>query len=172
MANTVTTIHLSFSAFHIINAMANLLRSAKSGYEWSSHELEAFNIIVRDVPIPAFFAAQDLPPSPVEETALWTLERDTPEGELSEMESDFFFYMKAVEESESLESAVDDFAYCLLRILGFTSKNRKIRQRPPMHFVMSGQKVDACADITLVDGRSFVLLVQEDKARPYAPNHL
>lgn len=154
---------LSHSSLRTQTAMANILRSAKSANEWGNNELEAYNIVIQNAPVPAFFATQNLPPSPIAGTTVWNVERETPDTELSELESDFFFYMKAVEETESLESAVDDFAYFLLRMLGFTSKSRKIRQRPPMHFVMCGKRVDACADVTLVDGKSYLLLVQEDK---------
>jgi hypothetical protein len=63
--------------------MASLLRSAKSGSDWSDNELLAFNIQVVDASIPAFFNTHELPPPIASATILnnmgkpdWPLVKD------------------------------------------------------------------------------------------------
>lgn len=53
---------------------------------------------------------------------------------MSKDELNFFFYLDTIEEKKSVESAVDDFASFLLDLLGFTSRDLFIRQRPALNF--------------------------------------
>jgi hypothetical protein len=63
------------------------------------------------------------------------------------------------------ESAVDDFAAFLLRMLDYDEPERVVHQRLEIGFMMCGQKVDAKPDVVIMDGDDYILLVQEDKVR-------
>ena len=141
--------------------MASLLRSAKSGSDWSDNELFAFNIRVANATIPAFFNITELPPPTVSATILNNM--DKPDGPLMKDDRLFFQYMKLAEKSRSPESRVDDFAAFILRILNYDDEDRVICQRTEISFPMVGQRVDAKTDVCLMDELEFLLLVQEDK---------
>ncbi|KAJ8474027.1 hypothetical protein ONZ45_g16091 [Pleurotus djamor] len=64
----------------------------------------------------------------------------------------------ALQEGE--KSAVDDFAVVLLRFLGYEGEDYMIRHRKEMGFVMGKEKVDATADLTIVDDTHCYLVVQ------------
>ncbi|KAL0945774.1 hypothetical protein HGRIS_012063 [Hohenbuehelia grisea] len=61
------------------------------------------------------------------------------------------------------KSAVYDFGVALLRLLNYEGDNTMIRQRKEMSFMMGGKKVDAEADLTIVDDNYCYLVVQENK---------
>jgi hypothetical protein len=94
--------------------MESLLRSAKSGSDWSDYELLAFNIRVADASVPAFFNTAELPPPTVSATILNNM--DKPDGPLMKDDRLFFQYMRLVENPRSSESRVDDFSAFILRI--------------------------------------------------------
>jgi len=141
--------------------MASLLRSAKSGSDWSDNELLAFNIRVVDASITAFFNTPELPPPTVSATILNNM--DKPDGPLMKDDHLFFQYMRLVENPRSPESRVDDFAAFILRILNYNNEDRVICQRTKISFPMAGQRVDAKTDVCLMDELELLLLVQEDK---------
>ena len=60
--------------------MASLVRSAKSGSDWSDNELLAFNIRVVDANIPAFSNTNELPPPTASAIILDNM--DKPDGPL------------------------------------------------------------------------------------------
>lgn len=107
--------------------MANLVRSAKSGRNWSDNELFAFNIRVIDAEVAAFFNTPELPPSTV--SAMILANVDKPDRPLMEDDRLFFQYMNMVENPRSSESRVDDFFAFLLRIMNFDDQDRVICQR-------------------------------------------
>jgi hypothetical protein len=141
--------------------MASLLRSAKSGGDWSDNELLAFNIRVVDASITAFFNTPELPPPTVSATILNNV--DKPGGPLMKDDRLFFQYMRLVENPRFPESRVDDFTAFILRILNYDDEDRVICQRTEISFPMAGQRVDAKTDVCLMDELEFLLLVQEDK---------
>ena len=67
------------------------------------------------------------------------------------------------------ESFVDDFAAFLLRMVNFDQGRRVIQLRKEMGFEMCGQRVDANADVCVMErpgmNGKYLLLVQEDKVR-------
>lgn len=116
--------------------MANLLRSAKSGSDWSDNELLAFNIQVVDASIAVFFNAPELPQPTVSSTILNNM--DKPDGPLVKDDRLFFQYMGLVEKPRSPESRVDDFAAFILRILNYDNEDRIICQRTKISFPWPG----------------------------------
>jgi hypothetical protein len=105
--------------------MANLVRTAKSGSEWTGNELLAFNIRVVDN-IAAFFNTTQLPATQVSETILNNLEK--PNQPLPKDDRLFFRYLGLVEKPQSPESHADDFAAFILRILNYDDQDRIICQ--------------------------------------------
>jgi hypothetical protein len=142
--------------------MANLIRSAKSGSDWTSNELLAFNIKVVDTNATTFFGNPELPQPFISPTILNNLHM--PDGDLLDDERDFFLHLSSVENGFE-ESAVDDFAALLLRLMKYNSgRQRLIRSRKEISFVMAGHRVDAKTDVCVIEDGRFILLVQEDKA--------
>ena len=141
--------------------MATLLRSAKSGSDWSDNELLAFNIRVVDASNAAFFNNPQLHPPVVSETILNNMNK--PDGPLTKDDRLFFQYMGLVENPRSPESRVDDFAAFVLHILNYDDEDRVICQRTEISFPMAGQRVDAKTDVCLMDELELLLLIQEDK---------
>ncbi|KAM6499421.1 hypothetical protein JOM56_004929 [Amanita muscaria] len=142
--------------------MANLVRSAKSGSNWTTAELLAFNIEVQTVGAATFFNTPELPAATVSETILNNLDR--PDGPLSKNDRHFFQYLKEAEGANSEDSsAVDDFTAFLLRMLDYDNGGRVIRIRKELSFYMAGQHVDAIPDVCLTNDHDYFLLVQGDK---------
>ncbi len=56
--------------------MANMIRSAKSGNEWTMNELNAYNIQITFQDAATFFGAVPLPPPAVSEDILAALDAD------------------------------------------------------------------------------------------------
>jgi len=147
--------------------MANLVRTAKSGSEWTGNELLAFNIRVANANTETFFNTTQLPPAHVSDTILDNAEK--PDEHLQKDDRLFFRYLGLVEKPQSPESHVDDFAAFILRILNYDDQDRVICQRPELSFPMAGQRVDAKSDLCVRDENDYLLLVQEDKVsfRPF-----
>lgn len=143
--------------------MANFIRSAKSGSEWTADELVAYNITVESVDAEAFFGQTALPPATVSPLILDSLDMPL---DANRSERDFFKYMEDAMISE--ESHVDDFAVILLRLADYDVGKRIIHSRKELGFMMSGQRVMAKPDVCVMDHHGAggcVLLVQEDKVR-------
>ncbi|KAF8964281.1 hypothetical protein BDZ97DRAFT_1660604 [Flammula alnicola] len=141
--------------------MATLVRSAKSGSSWTKNELLAFNISVVPATVPAFFGRTELPPAPVSPTILNNLVM--PDEHLPKSDRQFFQYLKVAEEATSEESAVDDFAAFILRMLDYDDEDRLIRLRKEISFYMAGKRVDAKADVCVMNDSDYLLLVHEGK---------
>ena len=143
--------------------MANLIRTAKSGSDWTGNELLAFNIRVENANTAAFFNRPQLPPLDISDTILDNTEK--PDGPLQKDDRLFFRYLGLVEKPKSPESHVDDFAAFILHILNYDSddQDRVICQRPELSFPMAGQRVDAKSDLCVRDENDYLLLVQEDR---------
>ncbi len=141
--------------------MANLLRSATSGSNWTTKQLLAFNIRVVDATVPSFFGSAELPPVSVSPIILNNLHIPVNEH-LSKNERHFFQYLKAAEQASSEDSAIADFASLILRMLDYDDEDRFIRLRKEILFYMAGQRVDAKVDVCVMNDLDYLLLVQED----------
>ena len=142
--------------------MAKVILSAKSGSDWTENELHAFNIWVASVGTAQFFGNTVLPPAAISPAIL--NHAHMPPGPISKDDRLFFEYLTDAERSSSSEeSAVDDFAAHILRMLDYDNQDRRIRTRKEIPFVMSGCRVDAKIDVCVMDRADYLLLVQEDK---------
>jgi hypothetical protein len=151
--------------------MANLIRSAKSGSDWSEYDFNSFNIQVVEKDVYTFFNLSELPTPAVSETLLTS--SDAPDG-ISKQEDDFFTYMEDAlwipPDEESL--LVIDFAVVLLRLPRYDvprKGRRVIHSHREIRFCMSGTRVDAKADVVVAkrygSQLQYLLLIQEDKVR-------
>jgi hypothetical protein len=76
----------------------------------------------------------------------------------------FVRYMDlAVDPVPAEEFAVDDFAVCLLTLLGYVPRTRMTRTRADMPLTICGKQCHAKTDVCVVDEDDILLLVQQDK---------
>ena len=98
--------------------MSTLIRSTKSGSEWTKNELRAYNITVIPQNVATFFGTPTLPQPSVHQIILDN-EEYPPNGIADKNDRKFFFYLEeAMAISPGLESAVGDFTAHLLALLG------------------------------------------------------
>ena len=146
----------------VVQNMANLIRSAKSGSDWTRAELDAYNISIIDEEVPTFFGLPVLPQPTVDQELLQiqdaNLMADEKNAELINL-----LDLAMVPGSE--ESAVDDFAVVLFRTLGYLGRHRVARTRKDIPFLICGEWRHAKTDVCIVDRsqNDIMMLVQEDK---------
>jgi hypothetical protein len=144
--------------------MATLIRSTKSGSEWTRNELRAFNITITHQKVATFFGNPTLPQPPVDRIILDNRQYP-PDGIADKDNRNFFFYLEeAMATPPGEESAVADFTAHLLSLLGYNTANCFIRQRKDIPLVMCGGRTQAKTNVCVVDrDQRILLLVQEDK---------
>ncbi|PPQ68891.1 hypothetical protein CVT25_009014 [Psilocybe cyanescens] len=107
-----------------------LIRSAKSGNDWSQYELAAYNITVEPQDAATFFGVDPLPETHVPTDMLDKLEAE----ETTDLAS--FLTISAMDLAMGItpleESAVDDFVVRLFDILGYTNRDVLLRTRKDM----------------------------------------
>ncbi|KAF8817284.1 hypothetical protein BYT27DRAFT_7227904 [Phlegmacium glaucopus] len=141
--------------------MANLLRTAKSGSDWSQIELYAYNIVVELQDAATFFGVNPLPQPAV---ASELMNNVAAEDMVNDANYKLLRYMDlATNPVPAEESAVDDFAVHLLTLLDYVPRTRMTRTRADIRLVICGQECHAKTDVCIVDSDNILLLVQEDK---------
>ncbi|KAK0186722.1 hypothetical protein F5146DRAFT_935951 [Armillaria mellea] len=134
--------------------MANLLRTAKSGCDWTINELDAYNIKIVPVDPLEFFRLQALSQPQVDPERLEHVEAmDMIQDRNTELISLL-----------GLESAVVDFAVELFRVLGYVQRNRLARTRVDLPLLICGEYRHTRTNVCLVDCSrdDILLLAQED----------
>jgi len=147
--------------------MAKLIRTCKSGSDWTDNELESYRISVQIQNEQTFFELQnyqfieDIDISYVPQGIL-TQECDN----VSDEQSYYFLrYLDlAMKIKDSEESAVDDFAVDLLKIMKYQSINHIIRTRKDIKLYMCGEYTHAKTDVCIINDVEILLLLQEDKS--------
>ena len=104
------------------------------------NELHAFNIWVASVGTAQFFGNTVLPPAAISPVILNNVQM--PPGLISKDDCLFFDYLTDAERSSLEESAVDDFAAHILRMLDYDDQDHRIRTRKEIPFIMSGCHID------------------------------
>jgi hypothetical protein len=97
--------------------MANFVRCARSGDDWSINELLAFNIEVQRATTVTFFNTADLPEVSVPETILNNLQE--PDAPLPKLEQKFFQYMQVAERAVPERPTPSDFIVFLLNLMDY-----------------------------------------------------
>ncbi|KAI0255745.1 hypothetical protein BJV78DRAFT_1151243 [Lactifluus subvellereus] len=144
--------------------MATVIRSAKSGSDWTTNELQAYNIDVQLEDVATFFGVAQLPPTTISQVIL--SHANLPALGLPNKADRIFFALldDAMAIAPGEESAVDDFAAHLLSMLDYDAPGRHIRQHKDIPFFICGIASHAKTDVCVVnDAQGIILLVQEDK---------
>jgi hypothetical protein len=145
--------------------MANIIRSAKSGSDWSANELLAYNISVRVENVVEFFGRELGPINHLDSNLLSTADPSTATN-FSKETYRFLSYLDLASRANSgQESAIDDFGRSVLEVTGFDEIGTVIRSRYSIPFTICGDPGRAAnTDVCLVHLNSMILLVvQEDK---------
>jgi hypothetical protein len=141
--------------------MATLLRSPKSGSDWGLNELLAYNIDIQFQDAATFFGVNPLPQPPVANEVLTRLNADDMTND-----SHYKFVRSmdlAMDPVLDEESAVVDFAVCLLTLLGYVPRSKMTRTRVDIPLTICGEQCHAKTDVCVVDEDDILLLVQADK---------
>lgn len=148
---------------HQLAAMAQLIRSAKSGSDWTAAELLAYNITITPTSPDVFF-------QPVPDPTLDHLDPDilsSPNGNnpnLSHGAARYLGYLDLATNATQ-ESSIDDFAAATLLLLGFDDQQPStVATRFIIPLTICGESRVAQTDVCLIYRPSTVLLVLvEDK---------
>jgi hypothetical protein len=145
--------------------MANLIRSAKSGNEWTENELAAYNIHVREQSLKDFFDVEAVEDLPDIQASLGTF--STTEDRIDAPDDDTYRLLHFLDLAHSpkvgQEAAVDLFAEKLLNKLGYAEGRRIIMIRQALPLFICGSSCSAQTDVCVLDSNDILLLVQEDK---------
>lgn len=140
-----------------------MIRSAKSGSDWTASELAAYNITVESQNKQQFFGVPDLPaPARPSLVGFLTTEdrQNAPDNETRKL---LHYLDLALDPKVGHESAVDNFAAKLLEKLEYDDGERIIFVRRALPFLICGVTSMAQTDICVMDDNEILLLVQEDK---------
>jgi len=142
--------------------MAELLRSAKSGSDWTRNELMAYNIRIVPQTPERFFGSAAAGVSLAElDPLIITGSTDTPN--LSDTTLRYLTYLDLATHA-SQESVIDEFSRQTLDLLGYSERGLALLTRYNIPLTICADNKYAQTDVCLVDGRSMILLIlQEDK---------
>ncbi|KAK7688336.1 hypothetical protein QCA50_008708 [Cerrena zonata] len=148
--------------------MSHIPRVSKPVHEWTSEDLEAYNIKLEYQDSSRFFELkpnEQLPEAQVLEPELLTV-RDA----WSSTKDDTYTFLRLLKNANMYtvaeETAVVDFTFTLMRMIGYTSKlyKRIVRTRKRIQILIAGELKDSVIDLCLIDENGNMLLViQEDK---------
>jgi hypothetical protein len=156
--------HSGYSQHHHPSLMAKLLRTAKSGSDWTAHELNAYNIVVVSQNEVEFFGTADLP-VPTDPSLSGFLKNECRQTAMDKKTKQLIHHLDlAMNPKIGMEAAVDDFVAVLLRHLAY-DRDGIVLSRHVLPLVICGEDSTAQTDICIVDEEDIVLLVQENKRR-------
>ena len=145
-----------------VNHMAILIRSPKSGSDWTMNDLAAYHIEShREQPL-TFFGVQVLPQPQIHPELLTSLDAGQAIDDLNAELLNLLYMANAPRPGES---AVNGFAAVLFRALGYAKRNRVARTRKDLTLLICGEFRHAQTDVCIIDREQndILLLVQEDK---------
>lgn len=150
--------------------MANLIRSPKSGSDWTTYELMAYNITIKTQSFGEFFRRNselpltNLDPSLVNSTV----------GAESNLPDHTVRYLSRLDWATygGQESFMDDFYYETLRLLGFEERNSIVSGRNIIPLTICGDdRQTAQMDVCIVNRQSMVLLVLQGDKTMFGSTH-
>ena len=138
------------------------MRSPKSGSDWEPNDLLAYNIVIQFQDATTFFGVNPLPQPAV---ANEVLTQHNADDMTNDSNYKFMNYMDlAMNPVPMEESAVVDFAVCLLSLLDYAPRTRITRTWADITFTICGERRHAKTDVCVVDKDDIILLlVQENK---------
>ncbi|OBZ66235.1 hypothetical protein A0H81_13720 [Grifola frondosa] len=145
--------------------MANLIRSAKSGNDWTKNELRAYNINVVEQSLPEFFGLNELPPVPpaVRHFCEITDRALAPDDDTYKL---LHHLDLAQNPKAGQEAAIDTFTARLLETLGYARGHRIILTHQALPLIICGTQCSARTDVCICDKDNYLLLVQRDTDTP------
>ncbi|KAM6493592.1 hypothetical protein JOM56_011726 [Amanita muscaria] len=143
--------------------MAQLIRSAKPGSDWTENELDAYHITVVSQTKQQFFGVSNLPRTARPSLVGFMTTEDRQLAADSETRKLLHYLDLALDPKVGQEAAVDNFASKLLEKLGYDDGDRIIFVRRALPLVICGVYSSAQTDICVMDDNEILLLVQEDK---------
>lgn len=146
------------------STMANLLRTAKSGSDWSANELDAYNVTVVPQSKEEFFGTIHFP-DPTEPSLAGFMTTETRENATDKQTKQLLYYLDlAMHPTIGQEAVVDNFAAELLRSLGYDDNDRIVFIRHALPLLICGTNSVAQTDVCIMDDDEILLLLlQEDK---------
>jgi hypothetical protein len=127
--------------------MANLIRSAKSGSDWTDNELIAYNITVASISPSEFF--------PTPEPSL-----DLIDPAISDVATEYLDYLDLAARATQ-ENFINDFAAETLKLLGFNERGTTVSTRYIIPLTICGEANHvAQTDVCLIHRPTFILLTR------------
>lgn len=143
-------------------AMANLIRSTKSGNDWSANELLAYNITVQRQDTINFFG-QELGSIDVLDPNLLSSADPSIITDFTKETYRFLAYLDLASRANSgQESAIHDLAKSVLEVTSFDELGTVLRTRYGIPFTICGDHRVAQAGVCLVHLNSMILLVVQE----------
>ena len=146
--------------------MSTIIRSARSGSEWTVNELLAYNIAVHRQSSVEFFGFEPSSSLDYLDSHFVLDPLDAPSDDISDHSYRLLQYLDlATRANSGQESAIDDFAKEVLRVIGFEERGTLLRSRYAIPFTICGDSSrSAQSDVCLLHGNTTILLIiQEDK---------
>jgi hypothetical protein len=153
--------------------MANIIRSTKSGNNWTSPDLLAYNIRISTTDTEEFFGVPHLPATTVDPIILNHVEAPV-DSHLPREIREFFLHLRNVATLPNYDddpaaanrketSFVVDLSFHILSLLGFTLHNGVMVRGRDFRFIVCGEQVKAKFDLALLDSNHHIVLILEDK---------
>ncbi|KDR68397.1 hypothetical protein GALMADRAFT_257062 [Galerina marginata CBS 339.88] len=142
--------------------MANLIRSAKSGNDWTARELAAYNITIVSQTKNEFFGTNELPaPGPLTRSLVAFMTNDDRANAPDDESWRLLHYLDlALDPKAGQEAAADNFTAKLLEKLAYNGGRRIVFMRRALPFLTCGVTSSAQTDICVMDDNKILLLVQ------------
>jgi hypothetical protein len=149
----------------ILSTMAQLLRTPKSGSDWTASELYiyAYNITVVPQTKMEFFGTVDLPEPGGPSLAGFMVAETRQEVRDKRTKQLLHCLDLAMNPKVGQEAAVGNFAAELLRGLEYDDENMIAFIQYAIPFLICGENVVAQTDVCIMDDNEILLLLQEDK---------
>ena len=146
--------------------MANLIRSAKSGSDWSTNEFLAYNITVQRQDVINFFG-HELGSIDHLDSNLFSSTDPTIAVDFSQETYRFLVYLDLA----SRANAGHDLARSVLEVTGFDQRGTILRTRYDIPFTICGDSHRAARpDVCLVHLNSMILLVVQEDKTTFSPS--
>ena len=143
--------------------MANIIRSARSGDDWTYADTDAYNIHLSFQNATTFFEVDQLP-APIIDNEILTVENanDT----VSDDNYNLLSLLNSVMDASNPEkSRVDDFMISLFRAIGYLHRPRVVQSRKELHLRICGESKYARPGVSIIDKNmdNSILLVRENR---------
>jgi hypothetical protein len=150
------------------NIMTDLIRSAKSGNEWTGNETRAYNIIVKFEDAQTFFGLKPTRMPPDLENhpdIVWGKLTETIDTTHDHIAYNFLTQLElTLLPTEQAESGINDFAVALLQAVGYVLRPRAHRSGRELLLHICGERKHVNLDVCIFDRvtNQIILLVQEN----------